>query len=117
MTIARYYTPSGREIQAKGIEPDVVVKYKFEDETDSQTSEEAFYKEKDLKNHLKPKSDDAEDIKPEADNKKDKKKGSRKPEAENMVGPIDSNLLKSDNQVMRALELLVGYDLFKGFQS
>ena len=117
LTIARYYTPSGREIQAKGIEPDVVVKYKVEDETDSQTGEENFYKEKDLKNHLKPKSDDTENIKPEADNKKDKKKGSRIPEAENMVGPIDSNLLKSDNQVMRALELLVGYDLFKGFQS
>ncbi|MBT8351138.1 MAG: S41 family peptidase [Deltaproteobacteria bacterium] len=117
LTIARYYTPSGREIQAKGIEPDVVVKYKLDDETDSQTGEENFYKEKDLKNHLKPKSDDAKDIKPEAENKKDKKKGSRKPEVENMVGPIDSNLLKSDNQVMRALELLVGYDLFKGFQS
>lgn len=117
LTIARYYTPSGREIQAKGIEPDVVVKYKFEDETDSQTGEENFYKEKDLKNHLKPKSDDTKDIKPEAENKKDKKKGIRKPEVENMLGPIDSNLLKSDNQVMRALELLVGYDLFKGFQS
>lgn len=117
LTIARYYTPSGREIQAKGIEPDVVVTYKVEDETDSQTGEENFYKEKDLKNHLEPKSDDSENIKPEADNKKDKKKGSRIPEAENMVGPIDSNLLKSDNQVMRALELLVGYDLFKGFQS
>ncbi|NNK86600.1 MAG: S41 family peptidase, partial [Desulfobacterales bacterium] len=117
LTIARYYTPSGREIQAKGIEPDVVVKYKFEDETESQTGEENFYKEKDLKNHLKPKSDDAKDRKPEAENKKDKKKGDRKPEVENMVGPIDSNLLKSDNQVMRALELLVGYDLFKGFQS
>jgi len=117
LTIARYYTPSGREIQAKGIEPDVVVKYKVEDETDSQTGEENFYKEKDLKNHLKPKSDDTENIKPEVDNKKDKNKGSRIPEAENMVGPIDSNLLKSDNQVMRALELLVGYDLFKGFQS
>ncbi|MCP4366780.1 MAG: peptidase S41, partial [Deltaproteobacteria bacterium] len=116
LTIARYYTPSGREIQAKGIEPDVVVNYKFEDETDSQIGEENFYKEKDLKNHLKPKSDNAEDIKPESDNK-GKKKNSRKPEAENMVGPIDTTHLKSDNQVMRALELLVGHDLLKGFQS
>jgi len=32
-----------------------------------------------------------------------------------MVGPLDSKYLMSDNQVMRALELLVGYDLFKGF--
>ncbi len=117
LTIARYYTPSGREIQAKGIEPDVVVKHRFEDESDSQTDEETFYKEKDLKNHLKPKSDDTEDIKPDSDNKKSKKKGSRKPEIEHMVGPIDTKHLRLDNQVMRALELLVGYDLFKGFQS
>ena len=117
LTIARYYTPSGREIQAKGIEPDVVVKHRFEDESDSQTDEETFYKEKDLKNHLKPKSDDTEDIKSDSDNKKSKKKGSRKPEIEHMVGPIDTKHLRLDNQVMRALELLVGYDLFKGFQS
>jgi carboxyl-terminal processing protease len=115
LTIARYYTPSGREIQAKGIEPDVVVKHSFADESDSEDGEPRFYKEKDLKNHLKPKSDDTEDIKPDADNKKGKKKGSGKNAAEHMVGPLNDKHLKSDNQIMRALELLVGYDLFKGF--
>ena len=115
LTIARYYTPSGREIQAKGIEPDVVVKHKLAGVSDSEDGEEGFYKEKDLKNHLKPKSDDTEDIKPDPDNKKGKKKGSKTPEAEHMVGPLDAKHLKSDNQIMRALELLVGYDLFKGF--
>ena len=69
LTIARYYTPSGREIQAKGIEPDVVVKHRFADESDSEDGEEGFYKEKDLKNHLEPKSDDTKDIKPDSDNK------------------------------------------------
>ena len=115
MTIARYYTPSGREIQAKGIEPDVVVKHRFADESDSEDEEEGFYKEKDLKNHLEPKSDDTEDKKPDPDNKKGKKKDSKKHEVEHMVGPLDAKQLKSDNQVMRALELLIGYDLFKGF--
>lgn len=115
LTIARYYTPSGREIQAKGIEPDVVVKHRFADESDSEDGEEGFYKEKDLKNHLEPKSDDSEAIKPDSDNKRDKKKGSKKREVEHMVGPLDAKHLKSDNQIMRALELLVGYDLFKGF--
>ena len=115
LTIARYYTPSGREIQAKGIEPDVVVKHKFADESDSEDGEEGFYKEKDLQNHLEPKSDDSEAIKPDSDNKKDKKKGSKKREAEHLVGPLDAKYLKSDNQIMRALDLLVGYDLFKGF--
>jgi len=115
LTIARYYTPSGREIQAKGIEPDVVVKHRFADEPDAEDGEEGFYKEKDLKNHLEPKSDDSKAIKPDSDNKKEKKKGSKKREAEHMVGPLDAKHLKSDNQIMRALELLVGYDLFKGF--
>ncbi len=115
LTIARYYTPSGREIQAKGIEPDVVVKHRFADDSDLEDNEEGFYKEKDLKNHLEPKSDDTKDIKPDSDKKKGKKKGSRKHEAEHMVGPLDAKQLKSDNQIMRALELLVGYDLFKGF--
>ena len=115
LTIARYYTPSGREIQAKGIEPDVVVKHRFADDSDSEDNEEGFYKEKDLKNHLEPKSDDTKDIKPDSDKKKGKKKGSRKHEAEHMVGPLDAKQLKSDNQIMRALELLVGYDLFKRF--
>jgi len=115
LTIARYYTPSGREIQAKGIEPDVVVKHRFADASDLEDDEEGFYKEKDLKNHLEPESDDTEDIKPDSDKKKGKKKGSRKHEAEHMVGPLDAKHLKSDNQIMRALDLLVGYDLFKGF--
>jgi len=115
LTIARYYTPSGREIQAKGIEPDVVVKHRFADESDSEDGEEGFYKEKDLKNHLEPKSDDSEAIKPDSNNKKGKKKGSKKHEVEHMVGPLDAKYLKSDNQIMRALDLLVGYDLFKGF--
>ncbi len=115
LTIARYYTPSGREIQAKGIEPDVVVKHRFADESDSEEGEDGFYKEKDLKNHLEPKSDNTDDIKPDSDNKKGKKKGSRKHEVEHMVGPLDAKQLKSDNQIMRALELLIGYDLFKGF--
>ncbi|MBW1821448.1 MAG: S41 family peptidase [Deltaproteobacteria bacterium] len=115
LTIARYYTPSGREIQAKGIEPDVVVKHRFADESDLEDNEEGFYKEKDLKNHLEPKSDDTKDIKPDSDNKKGKKNGSKRRDVEHMVGPLDAKHLKSDNQIMRALELLVGYDLFKGF--
>ncbi|OQY13119.1 MAG: peptidase S41 [Desulfobacteraceae bacterium 4572_187] len=117
LTIARYYTPSGREIQAKGIEPDVVVRYKFADGSDSEDTEEGFYKEKDLKNHLEPKSGDTKDKKSNSNNKKGKKKGHRKHEAENMVGPLEAKHLKSDNQIMRALELLVGYDLFKSFKT
>jgi len=49
LTVARYYLPSGRTIQAKGVTPDITVhpaKIKKEDEG-------VIIKEADLKNHLK----------------------------------------------------------------
>jgi carboxyl-terminal processing protease len=52
LTIARYYTPSGRSIQAKGIQPDIVVKRRILDKEDMGDISEEFIKEKDLKNHL-----------------------------------------------------------------
>jgi len=52
LTIARYYTPNGRSIQAKGIEPDIVLKLKRLDASESSAQEEALLKEKDLENHL-----------------------------------------------------------------
>ena len=49
LTVARYYTPSGRSIQAEGIVPDIDAGYvKLKKET-----KQEFIKEKDLKNHLK----------------------------------------------------------------
>ncbi len=41
LTTARYYTPAGRSIQAKGIVPDVVVKQDVPEEDDIRTSGEA----------------------------------------------------------------------------
>jgi carboxyl-terminal processing protease len=58
LTIARYYTPSGRSIQAKGIEPDVVVE-QIVSKTDGQS--QTFIREKDLKSHLEPKGEEAPD--------------------------------------------------------
>jgi carboxyl-terminal processing protease len=49
LTIARYYTPSGRAIQADGVHPDVVVETKKEDGVVS-------YRENDLEGHLAPES-------------------------------------------------------------
>ncbi len=47
LTIARYYTPKGRSIQEKGIQPDVLVK----------TAEGGGPREVDLKNHFKSEGD------------------------------------------------------------
>jgi carboxyl-terminal processing protease len=110
LTIARYYTPSGRSIQAKGIEPDVVLKHRRLDAKDLQ--EDGLLKEKDLLNHL-----EAEPGKKESP-KTDKKES--KPEAQEMefrVGPLSLERLQTDNQVMRALEILNSYNIFKSLNS
>jgi carboxyl-terminal processing protease len=55
LTTARYFTPSGRSIQAKGITPDVVV----EDGTVSSADQALRIREADLENHLaNPNGDD-----------------------------------------------------------
>ena len=47
LTTARYYTPSGRSIQAKGIEPDVIIDWEVE-----YPAEDQPLREVDLDHHL-----------------------------------------------------------------
>jgi carboxyl-terminal processing protease len=115
-TIALYYTPNDRSIQAQGIEPDVLVKQRWLDENDSETDETRL-KEKDLKNHLEvfpegiEKKEILPEVLPENDLQKPETTPMRTPEFRH--GPLNLETLESDNQVMRALEILIGYDLFK----
>ncbi|HJU49328.1 MAG TPA: S41 family peptidase [Pseudogulbenkiania sp.] len=61
LTTARYFTPNGRSIQAKGIEPDVVV----EDGTLNANEQALRVREADLENHLaNPNGDDKGTAKP-----------------------------------------------------
>jgi carboxyl-terminal processing protease len=95
LTTARYYTPSGRSIQAKGIVPDITV-----ERTDLpavERREGMHLREKDLENHFEA------DGKETADGKK-----SEKP-----APPKSDDLLKSDFQVVRALDLLKGLEIFR----
>ena len=50
LTVARYYLPSGRTIQNKGVTPDVVV---YPGEVPKKKEDEFILKEKELKQHLK----------------------------------------------------------------
>jgi carboxyl-terminal processing protease len=52
ITVARYFTPSGRSIQAKGITPDIVV----EETKDGAKDKVAVIREADLPNHLEEKN-------------------------------------------------------------
>jgi carboxyl-terminal processing protease len=112
LTIARYYTPSGRSIQAKGIEPDIALKFKRTEAEDTAEKDEMSFKEKDLENHLEAEGEPTEKPAPKKTEKTDKSKTPLK-DAESRVGPLKVESLQTDNQVMRALEILMGYDVLK----
>ncbi len=114
-TIARYYTPSGRSIQAEGIHPDIVIKHKVI-EKNGEDENENFLKEKDLKNHLEAEPYKREKKETEPKDKPDEKKKSKMDVDEFSFGTLNPEKLKSDNQIMRALEILISYNIFKKMQ-
>ncbi|MGD2028501.1 MAG: S41 family peptidase [Desulfobacterales bacterium] len=113
LTIARYYTPSGRSIQAKGIEPDIIVNQKLTD-TDKTSDGDHKIREKDLKNHLEAIPDQPQGVQTEPGEKEGEKKKSKTKAPENRYGHLKVEQLMSDNQVTRALDILLSYEIFKG---
>ncbi len=125
LTIARYYTPSGRSIQEKGVQPDI-----FLDEFDPKLLAQARikgdgFREKDLKGHMintdeENASTSKEFKKEELDaltkDTKEKKKGgsdkSEKPKDEDEMVPYRLNP-KEDYQVKQALTSLKSYEVFQ----
>jgi carboxyl-terminal processing protease len=98
LTTARYYTPSGRSIQAKGIVPDIIVKL-TKPEEEKEVVVPKLPSEKDLERHLM-------DVEKGAPKEKEKpKKEEVKEEGKEKKPP--------DNQLDRALELLKSWDIFK----
>lgn len=58
LTTARYYTPSGRSIQAKGIDPEIVVEEERPDEVKKKEEVQGTRGESNLRGHLKGELDD-----------------------------------------------------------
>ncbi|GFO56178.1 peptidase S41 [Geomonas sp. Red276] len=95
LTTARYFTPSGRSIQAKGITPDIVAE-KVEIAATPEKKDGMHIREKDLENHFEnDKKDDA-----------DAKKAAPAPYK-------TDEQIKGDSQILRALDLLKGWDILK----
>ena len=122
LTIARYYTPSGRSIQAKGIEPDIVVKQRFIEPAEEEEDQGMRLKEKDLKNHLEaeepeneqPEDEPADHSTPKKRKDKEKKQRNKMDEIRFRQGPLSPETLQVDNQVMRALDVLRGFYFLEG---
>jgi carboxyl-terminal processing protease len=101
LTTARYFTPNGRSIQAKGINPDIVVE-RIELPT-TEKKEGMHIREKDLENHFEDKDEAEAKAKAAKEEKKDEKEAPYKTDEQ----------LKSDYQMLRALDLLKGYSILK----
>lgn len=105
LTTARYYTPSGRSIQAKGISPDITVERIDFPKSALEKKESLHLREKDLENHF------------EGEDKGAKKEGKKEDGKDSPVSLKPEDNLKNDYQVMRALDLLKGWELIKKMDS
>ena len=113
LTTARYYTPNGRSIQAKGITPDVIVEESLNGERRERI------READLERHLgndkeQPGKEEADKApaKPQTRNDKDKAKQPPKGEDDEpaKVAPMEP-ATKSDYQFSQALNLLKAWQV------
>ncbi len=111
LTTARYYTPNGRSIQAKGILPDVevpLIAY-IEEETEERSLPH-FVREADLKNHI---LNTTETSKKEVKNSPDKT-GTKHPDKEQKTV---ADRLKRDNQLRTALNILKSLNLYTEYKT
>lgn len=113
LTVARYYTPKGRSIQAEGIVPDIEIQnIDFQAFTKAIVSGGDIYREKDMDGHL-------ENEKAPADTTSNKLDGNSmnawwnevNKKSEESLTPKDK-LLKSDFQIFQAFNYLKTWKIF-----
>ena len=97
LTTARYYTPSGRSIQAKGIEPEVIVEEELPDELKAKADSVSTRGEANLRGHLKGEEPDGEDA------------------AKDEEGSGSSAYVPTDKE--KDTQLKYGLDLLRGIKS
>ena len=110
LTTARYFTPSGRSIQAKGIVPDIVV------EESANGNSSTRVREADLENHLENNKDKdaATPVKPQSKAPAKPKSSPGKDEGDEPLEPTSRELAsKKDYQLNQALNLLKGLQIMQ----
>ena len=101
LTIAKYYLPSGRTIQAKGIIPDISV---ASGEVVTKDDSAFKIKEADMRNHLEEELTKVETKKTKEDEKKEQ-------DAKKIITPEQ---IAKDNQLKSALDILKSLIIIKG---
>ena len=117
LTTARYYTPNGRSIQAKGIEPDIVVR----DSRDGRAGHPNAIREKDIRHHLKgeeevePEKAPETGVPPAEEGKRKMEEPGKAKDGMESESPVLEGKTGEDKdaQLERAVELLRGWEIFK----
>lgn len=104
LTTSKYFTPLGRLIHEKGIEPDVVVELVESKETSSKEKDEEIFDKI------------VEEEKKEKETKKLEKDGTKKEEKKEEKGEEKPKKVL-DNQLLRAIDLIKGINVYRTFGS
>ena len=114
LTTARYYTPDGRSIQAKGITPDIVIE-------ESANGSSMRMREADLERHLEDKGTAAKEeakpapaAKPATKNEKGEKSDKDAKDGDDDLPTRLEYASKEDYQFQQALNLLKGLQIMQG---
>ena len=105
LTVARYYLPSGRTIQAKGVTPDIIV----HPGEIPQQEDSLFLKEADLKKHLE---EELEKIDANA-TKKTIRVDINATDGNTTVSMEDNKTIISEKMLYKDAQLKIGVDILK----
>jgi len=110
LTVALYYTPSGRSIQAEGIDPDIAMPFEIPRDEDGKTPSR-FLREQDLRRHLEvDRNGKAKETDPDAakgrTSAKDKGKKISKEKKPDSISAEVWEFLERDNQLRMGLQFV-----------